>query len=153
MNFCYINLWSYEGEAQLLSGANFLERLQFGLVKRRVSRLVANVETAMFRKGEFEFDKIIKDTPIMQNDLWDRSLAYFVVKHLATTTVERVKSSTEEKVKRILSLYLTFIGDEQRTSMEVLNLKLQIMRLKCSYDLEFACERHRRNKQTARPRL
>ncbi len=145
MNFCYINLWTYEGDAQLLSGANFIERLQFGLVNRRVSRLVARVETTMFRQGEFDFDKIIKQTPFVQSDLWDTALVYFVVKHVATSTVGRIRLSSEEKVKKILSLYMRFIEENQRSSLEIMDLNLQRMRLRFSYDLEVARELHRRS--------
>lgn len=146
MNFCFINLWSSGGEAQLLGGARFLDKLRFVLVKKRVTKLAGKVDDLMRRTSEFDFDRIVESLPIQRDDLWDRALGYFVVKHVAAKSLPGSHFNPDRTCGTILSSYLGFIESEQRSNAEILDLKLQMMRLKCLYDLEFAAERFRRSK-------
>ena len=40
MDFCFINLWSFENQVNLLSGGNITEKIQFFFVKRKIRKLL-----------------------------------------------------------------------------------------------------------------
>lgn len=147
MNFCDSNLFVYEGEATVLSGRTFLEKLQYELIKRRVRKLVYNVSVSMFRDKNFDVDKIRDFVDVSPKELWDVALVYIAVKHMATLPSERAMQASDGEVGSVLALYLDFIEAERLTPDEVLGLKLQKLRIKCAYDLDFAAERIRRGMQ------
>lgn len=147
MNFCCGNLNSFAGEAKLRANGSFMEKVQFELVKRRVRSMLAEVSTAMFRDKKFEVELIIDSLAIPKKDLWDTALVIVIVRYLASLPTEKATAGSAEKVSRVLSLYLAFIEAERPTSMEVLDLKIQIIRVKCAYDLDIAAMRYRRSVQ------
>jgi len=145
MNFCYVHLFSDQGEAELFSGRKFVEKLQFQLVKRRVRIMIDKVAIAIFRDQKFDVDEIVDSLTVAKGELWDIALVYIIVRHLASLPPDKDMASSADKVGRVLSQYLDFIGDERMNSWEVLDLKLQLIKLKCEYDLDLALMRFRRS--------
>lgn len=146
MNFCFVNLLSYDNQIQILSVGGYLDKIQFSLVKRRAKKLVTKVEDVIFRRKIYEFDTIIESLSFHKSDVWDKLFIYLIVQYIIILASKNAKSNTENKVIDTLALYLSYIKREQNTSIEILNLKLEKIRLQCEMDLLFVSAHLNRNK-------
>ena len=135
MNFCYVNLWSYENKVSLLSAGNILDKLQFQLVKRRTKSLISNVTSCINSKQIIDFEGVLKCLSYNKKDVWDKLFVYAIINHIAFINSRRIKLSDENNFNSVLSKYLSYIQDEQNTSYEVLTLKLEKIKLQSEMDL------------------
>ena len=135
MNFCYINLWSYENKISLLSGGSFFDKLQFQLVKRRTKYLLTKVMNCIHDKRELDFEGILSKLSFNRNDIWDRLFIYTIINHIAVNAAHGIKLPTENSLDTVLSIFLSKIQLEQRTTPEILNLKLEKIKLQSEMDL------------------
>lgn len=135
MNFCYINLWSYENKISLLSGGSFFDKLQFQLVKRRTKSLLIKVMNCIHDKRELDFEGILSNLTFNRNDIWDRLFIYTIIHHTAVNAANGIKLSIENNLESVLSIFLSKIQLEQSTTPEILNLKLEKIKLQSEMDL------------------
>ena len=135
MNFCYINLWSYENKISLLSGGSLVDQLQFLLVKRKTKFLVIKVLYHIHRKRELGFEVILSKLSFNRNDIWERLFIYTIINHIAFNAANGIKLSTENNVESVLAIFHSKITTDQSTIPEILNLKLEKIKLQSEMDL------------------
>ncbi|WP_144883664.1 hypothetical protein [Lacibacter cauensis] len=135
MNFCYVNLWSNEGKISLLSGGNLFDKLQFQLVKRRTKSLLIKTMNCIHGKREMDFEGILSNLSFNRNDIWDRLFIYTIINHVVFNTANGIKFTTENNVESVLSTFLSKIKVEQNTPSEILDLKIEKIKLNTKMEL------------------
>ena len=143
-NFCDVHLWVYDDKGELLRGGNLMVRIQFYFIRQRLRRLAMHVEHLMLTRGIFDFDKIVQMLPWKERSAWDTVLVYTVVKERTSALSRRNNPNPEIDVAHILAEFIGWINFKENRFPEVLNLRLQMRRLKCLPDLTIVAALHGR---------
>jgi hypothetical protein len=134
MDFCFVSLWCFEGQVSLLSGT-IKEQIRFYLVKRKVKQLIQKVSSLVYYDNSFDFDLVLNAIAYENADQWERLLHYIIIKAVANWAL--LSSSLDEDVKlhNVLSLYLEEVNENHSVSGELLELKIERIKMHAQMDL------------------
>ena len=137
MDFCYVNLWTYENQVNLLSG-NLIEKMQFYLIKRKISKKINILFHAIFVDYCLDFNLLETTIEENKNGIWDNSLDYIIIRNSAIWSRLDFSLPIEEKVNHVLFSYLAFIKENNSASFEIIKNKIEIIKIQAEMDLLIA---------------
>ena len=133
--FCHINLWSYENQVNLLSERNLINRMQLLFVKRKIKTLIKRVIKLIQINNCLDYDVIFRNLTKRRDNEWDWLLYCIIIKDVATETSLKFGLPMNEKVNKILNSYLFEIKENPNPTNEILNNKIEIIKLYAQRDL------------------
>lgn len=138
MNFCYINLWSFENEISLLSKRNLADRIQYYFVKRRIKRTLQLVSKSIYKNNNFEFDSILMSINDPRSDIYDNLLSHIVIKQVVTWASRDNYLNSDERLNTVLSIFLQWINEFHGQNEEILMMKIEMIKVQTQMDLLIA---------------
>jgi hypothetical protein len=135
MDFCYVNLWSYENTVSLMAGGNMTEKLQYYFVKKRIKKILQRVSKTIYQQNNLEFDDILTSIQQRRHDIWEKLLSHIIIKQIAIWAPLDSSQTWDEKLNTVLSIFLEMIKENQDTNEEILNLKIEKIKLQAQMDL------------------
>ncbi|TWI85076.1 hypothetical protein IQ13_0231 [Lacibacter cauensis] len=82
-----------------------------------------------------DFEGILSNLSFNRNDIWDRLFIYTIINHVVFNTANGIKFTTENNVESVLSTFLSKIKVEQNTPSEILDLKIEKIKLNTKMEL------------------
>lgn len=135
MDFCFINLWSFENQVNLLSGGNITEKIQFFFIKSKIRKLLKKAYKLIHFDGCLDFDIIFRTLTKKSDTAWDWLLHYIIIKEVAIGEQLNISLSLDEKLNKVLSLYLEQVMENHNVSYEIFKLKIEQIKLYTQMDL------------------
>lgn len=135
MDFCFVCLWLYDGEVKLITSRSLKERLQFILVKRKTIKIIKKVSKIVYFDSCLEFDLIFRPLLNQNDNEWDWLLYCIVIKCVAKWAPLDSSLTLEAKMNKVLAIYLDEIKENQGVPNEILNLKIERIKIQSQMDL------------------
>lgn len=135
MDFCFVCLWFYDEEVKLITSRSLKERLQFIFVKKKTIRIIKKVSKIIYYDNCLEFDLIFRPLVSRNDNEWDRLLYCIVIKCVAKWAPLDSSLTLEARMNKVLAVYLDEIKENQGVPKEILNLKIERIKIQSQMDL------------------
>lgn len=123
-DFCYVNLYSFDNEVELLKG-NFLEKIQYYFIKKKVEKIISIISKEIYYKECLDFNLLQSKLIAKDDNAWDYLLYNIAIKEISILAPISNSITLNDKYNTILSSYLKEVKNYLDKDYEIFKLEVK----------------------------
>ena len=134
--FCFHEIWFYEGEVKLLYNESIKNKIKLVSLKKSIKNKIEKIENGLYNENCFDYLTLLSKIRNKKITEWDTLLNNIILHYLVWYSKQEFEiSNNDESIFNITSIFTKEIKERYYQNLELLNLINQKKELEIQMDL------------------